>query len=65
VNSAATSLNASAFGVIPIALTGTNSTTRVGAYGQYSLGLAAQLANTGWLGFVRVDYIATAPTSAA
>jgi hypothetical protein len=56
VNSAATSLNASAFGVIPIALTGTNSTTRVGAYGQYSLGLAAELANTGWLGFVRVDY---------
>jgi opacity protein-like surface antigen len=56
VNSAATSLNASAFGVIPIALTGTNSTTRVGTYGQYSLGLAAQVANTGWLGFVRVDY---------
>jgi opacity protein-like surface antigen len=40
----------------PIALTGTNSTTRVGTYGQYSLGLAAQVANTGWLGFVRVDY---------
>jgi Autotransporter beta-domain len=34
----------------------TNSTTRVGAYGQYSLGLAAQVANTGWLGFVRGDY---------
>ena len=37
-------------------MTGTNSTTRVGTYGQYSLGLAAQVANTGWLGFVRVDY---------
>jgi len=42
--------------VTPISLTGTNSTTRVGTYGQYSLGLAAQIANTGWLGFVRVDY---------
>jgi opacity protein-like surface antigen len=34
----------------------TNSTTRVGTYGQYSVGLAAQVANTGWLGFVRGDY---------
>lgn len=40
----------------PVTLTGTNSTTRVGTYGQYSLGLAAQVANTGWLGFVRADY---------
>ena len=32
------------------------STSRVGTYGQYSLGLAAQVANTGWLGFVRADY---------
>jgi opacity protein-like surface antigen len=56
VGSAATSLNATAFGVIPLQLTGTNSTTRVGTYGQYSLGLAAQVVNTGWLGFVRVDY---------
>jgi opacity protein-like surface antigen len=31
-------------------------TTRVGTYGQYSLGLAAQVVNTGWLGFVRADY---------
>jgi opacity protein-like surface antigen len=42
--------------VVPVTVTGTNSTTRVGTYGQYSLGLAGQLANTGWLGFVRVDY---------
>ena len=41
---------------IPAAVTGQNSTSRVGTYGQYSLGLAAQVANTGWLGFVRVDY---------
>jgi opacity protein-like surface antigen len=61
VTSTATSIPNGAFGfvgpfVVPIALTGTNSTTRVGTYGQYSLGLAAQVANTGWLGFVRVDY---------
>ncbi len=43
-------------GVIPVSVTGSNSTTRVGTYGQYSLGLAAQVANTGWLGFVRGDY---------
>ena len=56
VTSSAVSLNATAFGLVPIQLTGTNSTTRVGTYGQYSLGLAGQVANTGWLGFVRVDY---------
>ena len=32
------------------------STTRVGTFGQFGLGTAAQLLNTGWLGFVRVDY---------
>jgi opacity protein-like surface antigen len=63
VTSTASSLPNGAFGTVPIlglstpiSLTGTNSTTRVGTYGQYSLGLAAQVANTGWLGFVRVDY---------
>lgn len=40
----------------PATYTQTTSTTRVGTYGQYSLGLAGQMANTGWLGFVRVDY---------
>jgi opacity protein-like surface antigen len=43
-------------GVVPVTVSGQNSTTRVGTYGQYSLGLAAQVANTGWLGFVRGDY---------
>jgi opacity protein-like surface antigen len=65
VTSTATSLPNGAFAAVgvcpacvvtPITLAGTNSTTRVGTYGQYSLGLAAQVANTGWLGFVRVDY---------
>jgi opacity protein-like surface antigen len=65
VTSTASSLPNGAFGTacvfvfcqsVPLTLTGTNSTTRVGTYGQYSLGLAGQVANTGWLGFVRVDY---------
>jgi opacity protein-like surface antigen len=41
---------------IPQAFNQTTSTSRVGTYGQYSLGLAGQIVNTGWLGFVRVDY---------
>jgi opacity protein-like surface antigen len=41
---------------IPQTFTQTTSTSRVGTYGQYSLGVAAQIVNTGWLGFVRVDY---------
>ena len=32
------------------------STTRVGTFGQFGLGTAAQILNTGWLGFVRADY---------
>jgi len=32
------------------------TTSRVGTYGQFALGLAGQLANTGWLGYARVDY---------
>lgn len=42
--------------LVPVTISGTNSTTRVGTYGQLSLGLAGQIANTGWLGFVRGDY---------
>jgi len=33
-----------------------SATTRVGTYSQFSAGLAAQIVNTGWLGFVRADY---------
>jgi hypothetical protein len=32
------------------------STSRVGTFGQYSVGTAASIPNTGWLGYVRVDY---------
>jgi opacity protein-like surface antigen len=56
VTSSINSLNASFLGVVPIQLTQATSTSRVGTYGQYSLGVAGQVANTGWLGFVRVDY---------
>ena len=56
VSTTNTSLNAAILGQVPLSITGTNTTTRVGTYGQYSLGLAGQVANTGWLGFVRVDY---------
>jgi opacity protein-like surface antigen len=40
----------------PVNALATNSTTRVGTYGQYSIGIAAQVVNTGWLGYVRGDY---------
>lgn len=40
----------------PATYTQTTLTSRVGTYGQFSLGIAGQVANTGWLGFARVDY---------
>jgi outer membrane autotransporter protein len=40
-------------GVIPVA---TITAPNIGTYGQYSLGVNAQIANTGWLGYARVDY---------
>lgn len=40
----------------PIAFNQTSSTTRVGTYGQFSVGVAGQVANTGWLGYARLDY---------
>ena len=39
-------------GTVPLNI----DTTRVGTFGQFGLGTAVQLLNTGWLGFVRVDY---------
>jgi outer membrane autotransporter protein len=35
---------------------GSVSSTNIGTYGQVGLGVAAQIANTGWLGYVRADY---------
>jgi opacity protein-like surface antigen len=43
------------FGV-PSTINGTISTTNVGTFGQYSVGVSGQVVNTGWLGFARLDY---------
>lgn len=40
----------------PTTIVVANETSRVGTYGQFSLGLAAQVIDTGWIGFVRGDY---------
>lgn len=32
------------------------SSTRIGTFGQYSLGISANVLDTGWLGYARVDY---------
>ena len=44
--------------IAPITATAsvTTSTSTFGTYGQYSLGTAATIPGTGWLGFIRVDY---------
>jgi len=41
---------------IPAKLTDAFSGTNIGTYGQYSMGLSAAIANSGWIGFVRADY---------
>ena len=40
----------------PTQLTASINGTGVGTYGTYSLGVAGQIKNTGWLGYLRVDY---------
>jgi outer membrane autotransporter protein len=40
----------------PFNLTATYAGSNVGTYGQYSLGVSAQLVNTGWVAFARGDY---------
>jgi opacity protein-like surface antigen len=53
----ATSLpNSAALNGVPINIVQQTTSSRVGTYGQYSLGIAGQIVNTGWLGFARVDY---------
>jgi opacity protein-like surface antigen len=37
-------------------VTGNLSTTNVGTFGQYSVGISGQVEHTGWLGFARLDY---------
>jgi opacity protein-like surface antigen len=48
--------NFQAIGVPPPNLNSTVLTSSLGTYGQFGLGVAAQLPNTGWLGYVRADY---------
>jgi opacity protein-like surface antigen len=43
-------------GAVPVNVVATSTTSTFGTYGQYSLGFSAAVANTGWLGFARVDY---------
>jgi opacity protein-like surface antigen len=52
----ATCPGCAAIGPNPAALTDAFSGTNIGTYGQYSLGVASAIANTGWIGFVRADY---------
>jgi opacity protein-like surface antigen len=40
----------------PASINVQSSTSRVGTYGQFSAGIAGQVVNTGWVGFVRGDY---------
>ena len=48
--------NSAFFGTEPADFNQTTTTSRVGTYGQYSVGLAAQFVNTGLIGYVRGDY---------
>jgi len=43
-------------GATAVNATAASSTSRIGTYGQYSIGVAAQVVNTGRLGYVRGDY---------
>jgi len=43
-------------GTAAISSLGLYSTSRVGTYGQFGLGIAGQVIGTGWLGYGRVDY---------
>ena len=44
------------FGTAVGSFSDTSSTSTIGTFGQYSLGLSGALAGTGWLGFARLDY---------
>jgi opacity protein-like surface antigen len=55
-SNATTCPNCFFLGGLPSTLTAASSTSTFGTYEQYSLGISAALAGTGWLGFARVDY---------
>src|SRR5262245_30249380 len=50
------SANFDALGLALPPIKATLNTDRVGTYGQFGLGTAAALTNTGWLGYARFDY---------
>jgi opacity protein-like surface antigen len=41
---------------VPSVLSAQLNTNNIGTFGQYSLGVSAQIKDTGWLGFARLDY---------
>jgi outer membrane autotransporter protein len=43
-------------GSTPVTVSAASSTSNIGTFGQYSLGVSASVPGTGWLGFVRVDF---------
>jgi opacity protein-like surface antigen len=43
-------------GPTPDTLVARMTTNNIGTFGQYSVGVAGQVVNTGWLGFVRADF---------
>jgi opacity protein-like surface antigen len=51
-----TCANCFTFGAGDTTIAGASNLTTFGTYGQYSVGSTAQIANTGWLGFARIDY---------
>jgi opacity protein-like surface antigen len=55
-NATATAFGGAFAGVTAVNLAIQSSSTRIGTYEQYSLGVAGQVVNTGWLGYVRADY---------
>ncbi|MFL5041722.1 MAG: autotransporter domain-containing protein [Xanthobacteraceae bacterium] len=52
---ASTNFASIGLGILPD-INATLNSSRVGTYGQFALGIAGQLLNTGWLGYVRGDY---------
>jgi outer membrane autotransporter protein len=43
-------------GFVPVTISSASSTTNIGTFGQYSLGVSVTAPGTGWLGFARVDF---------
>ena len=55
ISTSSTSFGAVNLGAIPD-VTSTLNSSRVGTYGQFAVGIAGQVIDTGWLGYARVDF---------